>query len=54
MHDLLIAPVTCGGSARLRYLLIGGRVVVEDGAIPGLDLHKLKTDAARVVMRLAA
>jgi hypothetical protein len=54
MHDPLIAPVTCGGSAKLRYLLIGGRIVVEDGAIPGLDLQKLKSDAARVVTRLAA
>ncbi|WP_205680512.1 hypothetical protein [Bradyrhizobium sp. LVM 105] len=44
----------CGGSAKLRYLLIGGRIVVEDGAIPGLDLQKLKFDAARVVTRLAA
>ena len=54
MHDPLIAPVTCAGSAKLRYLLIGGRIVVEDGAIPGLDLQKLKSDAARVVKRLAA
>jgi 8-oxoguanine deaminase len=54
MHDPLIAPVTCAGSAKLRYLLIGGRIVVEDGAIPGLDLQKLKSDAARVVRRLAA
>jgi cytosine/adenosine deaminase-related metal-dependent hydrolase len=54
MHDPLIAPVTCAGSAKLRYLLIGGRIVVEDGAIPGLDLQKLKSDAARVVTRLAA
>ena len=53
MHDPLIAPVTCGGSAKLRNLLIGGRIVVENGAIPGLDLQKLKTDAARVVTRLA-
>ena len=54
MHDPLIAPVTCAGSAKLRYLLIGGRIVVEEGAIPGLDLQKLKSDAARVVKRLAA
>jgi cytosine/adenosine deaminase-related metal-dependent hydrolase len=54
MHDPMIAPVTCGGSATLRYLLIGGRIVVEDGRIPGLDLQKLKLDAARVVTRLAA
>lgn len=54
MHDPMIAPVTCGGSAKLRYLLIGGRIVVKDGAIPGLDLQKLKTDAARVITRLVA
>jgi hypothetical protein len=34
MHDPMVAPVTWAGSAKLRYLLIGGRVVVEDGAIP--------------------
>jgi hypothetical protein len=38
----------------LRYLLVGGRVVVEDGTIPGLDLAQLRHDAARVVARLAA
>jgi cytosine/adenosine deaminase-related metal-dependent hydrolase len=54
MHDPMIAPVTCAGSAKLRYLLVGGRIVVEDGAIPGLDLQKLKSDAARVVARMAA
>jgi cytosine/adenosine deaminase-related metal-dependent hydrolase len=54
MHDAMIAPVTCAGSAKLRYLLIGGRIVVEDGAIPSLDIQKLKYDAARVVARLAA
>jgi cytosine/adenosine deaminase-related metal-dependent hydrolase len=54
MHDQMIAPVTCAGSAKLRYLLIGGQIVVEDGAIPGLDIQKLKFDAARVVTRLAA
>jgi 8-oxoguanine deaminase len=54
MHDPMIAPVTCAGSASLRYLLIGGRMVVENGAIPGLDLQKLRSDAARIVTRLAA
>jgi cytosine/adenosine deaminase-related metal-dependent hydrolase len=54
MHDPMIAPVTCAGSASLRALLIGGRMVVENGAIPGLDIQKLKYDAARVVARLAA
>ena len=54
MHDPLIAPVTCAGSASVRYLLIGGRIVVENNAIPGLDIQKLRSDAARVVARLAA
>jgi hypothetical protein len=27
---------------------------VENGAIPGLDIQKLRSDAARVVARLAA
>jgi hypothetical protein len=54
MHDPMISPVTCGGSAKVRHLLVGGRIVVEDGVIPGLDLKKLKSDAARVVTRLAA
>ena len=54
MHDPMIAPVTCAGSANLRALLIGGRMVVENGVIPGLDIQKLKYDAARVVARMAA
>jgi cytosine/adenosine deaminase-related metal-dependent hydrolase len=54
MHDPLIAPVTCAGSAQLRYLTVGGRIVVENGAIPGLDIQKLRSDAARIVARLAA
>jgi cytosine/adenosine deaminase-related metal-dependent hydrolase len=54
MHDPLIAPVTCAGSVHLRYLLVGGRIVVEDGAIPGLDIAKLRSDALRVVERMAA
>jgi cytosine/adenosine deaminase-related metal-dependent hydrolase len=54
MHDPMIAPVTCAGSASVRYLLIGGRIVVENGAVPGLDIQRLKSDAARVVAHLAA
>jgi hypothetical protein len=38
----------------VRHLLIGGRNVVDDGAIPGLDLARLRFDAARVVTRIAA
>jgi hypothetical protein len=33
---------------------VGGRIVVEDGTIPGLDMEKLRRDAAEVVRRIAA
>jgi cytosine/adenosine deaminase-related metal-dependent hydrolase len=54
LHDPLLGPVAAAGAAHLRYLIIGGRVVVDDGAIPGLDLQQLRHDASRVVARLAA
>lgn len=54
LHDPLIGPVAGAGSAHLRYLIVGGRVVVEDGEIPGLDLAQLRHDAVAVVARLAA
>jgi cytosine/adenosine deaminase-related metal-dependent hydrolase len=54
LHDPLLGPVAAAGSAHLRYLLVGGRTVVDDGAIPGLDLAKLRHEASRVVARLAA
>ena len=54
LHDPLSGPVAAAGAAHLRYLLVGGRVVVEDGTIPGLDLTRLRHDASRVLARLAA
>ena len=54
LHDPLIGPVAGAGAPRLRHLIVGGRVVVEDGEIPGLDLAKLRHDAAHVVSRLMA
>ena len=54
LHDPLLGPVAAAGAAHLRHLIIGGRVVVDDGAIPGLDLQQLRHDASRVVARLAA
>ncbi len=52
MHDVLSAPVACGGAAHVKYLMVGGRIVVEDGKIPGLDLDRLRHDALRIVSRL--
>jgi len=38
----------------LRHLLVGGRRVVANGSIPGVDLAQLRHDAARIVARLVA
>ncbi|MBX3654900.1 MAG: amidohydrolase family protein [Ramlibacter sp.] len=52
LHDPAIAPVACGGTAHLKALLVGGRRVVSDGALPGLDLAALGRQARAAVQRL--
>jgi len=54
LHDALAGPVVGAGAADLRLLMVGGRIVVENGAIPGIDIEKLRRDAADVVKRIAA
>ncbi|WP_028223975.1 amidohydrolase family protein [Paraburkholderia ferrariae] len=51
-HDLAVAPVAAGEPVRVRYSIVNGRVVVENGEIPGLDLEALRRDAARGVREL--
>ncbi|WP_276314357.1 amidohydrolase family protein [Paraburkholderia phosphatilytica] len=51
-HDVAIAPVAAGEPARVRYNIIGGRVAVEDGEIPGVDRDALLADARALVERL--
>ncbi|WP_162069313.1 MULTISPECIES: amidohydrolase family protein [Burkholderiaceae] len=53
-HDLAVAPVTSGEPARVRYNVVNGRVVVDDGVIPGLDLDALRHEAAEGVKILLA
>ena len=52
-HDVLVAPLVSGGGLRVRRSWVGGREVVRDGALPWLDMEKLRADAARVVAQLA-
>lgn len=54
LHDPAIGPVAAGGSAHLRALLVGGREVVREGRIPGLDLADLGRQAQAGVRRLLA
>ena len=54
LHDPAIGPVASGGSPKLRWLLVQGRVVVENGAIPGLDVPLLLARAREAVRALRA
>ena len=52
LHDVGIAPVASGGCAHLKALLVGGRRVVENGAIAGLDMAGLGREARAAVRDL--
>src|SRR5258707_3824826 len=53
LHDPLTGPVAGAGAADLKILMVGGRIVVENGASAGLDLEKLRYDAAAIMKRIA-
>lgn len=52
LHDPAIGPVVGAGRPRLKWLLADGRVIVEDDAIPGVDLARLRAQARAEVVRL--
>jgi len=52
LHDPAIAPVVSGARPRLKWLLCGGQVRVQDDQIPGLDLAELNAQARKAVQRL--
>ena len=54
LHDLGVGPVVSGARPTLRALLIDGRVVVDNDAIPGLDLAQLRHDAQALVDAMRA
>jgi len=49
LHDPAVGPVVGGGRPTLKLLLVQGRTVVENDAIPGLDMAELRADAAAFV-----
>ena len=53
MHDPAIGPVASGGRPKLRLLTVHGRVVVENDAIPGLDMPRLLSRAREAVGKLS-
>jgi cytosine/adenosine deaminase-related metal-dependent hydrolase len=52
LHDPAIGPVASGGSADLRWLFVGGRDVVSNSTLPGLDLADLGHQAREAVRGL--
>ena len=54
LHDPAIGPVASGGRPKLRLLTVQGKVVVENDAIPGLDVPDLLARAAAGVRKLNA
>jgi cytosine/adenosine deaminase-related metal-dependent hydrolase len=52
LHDPAIGPVASGGSADLRWLFVGGRDVVSNSTLPGLDLAELGHQARVAVQEL--
>ncbi|MBK5957786.1 amidohydrolase [Rhodoplanes elegans] len=52
LHDPAIAPVAGGGQAHVKWGFCNGRLIVEDGRIPGLDLPGLFSEARRAVGRM--
>jgi 8-oxoguanine deaminase len=54
LHDPALGPVVAGGRPYLKCLLVGGRAVVEDDRIPGVDLVELGRQARTAVRALLA
>lgn len=51
-HDLAIAPVAAGEPVHIRASLIAGKMVVEDGRIPGLDMEELRRETRAALEKL--
>jgi cytosine/adenosine deaminase-related metal-dependent hydrolase len=54
LHDPALGPVASGARPFLKWLLVDGRVVVQDDAIAGLDMERLRHEAKAAVARLGA
>ena len=54
LHDPAIGPVASAGTAHLRALLVGGRKIVSEGALPDFDMAELAHQARTAVKNLIA
>ena len=53
-HDPALAPVVAGEPITVRTSIIGGRVVVDEGVVCGLDVASIRAEASRGVADLMA
>ena len=53
-HDPAIAPVAAGEPITVRTSIIGGRVVVDEGVVCGLDVASIRAQASQGVADLMA
>ncbi|MFS2112691.1 amidohydrolase family protein [Herbaspirillum frisingense] len=54
LHDSAIGPVASGGRPFLKAMWVGGKAVVRDDVIPGLDLAELGAQARQAVQKMLA
>jgi 8-oxoguanine deaminase len=54
LHDRAIAPVATGVRPRLRYLLVGGRIVVENDRVLGIDIEVVRGRVEKALRSLGA
>lgn len=52
LHDPAIGPVASGGQPNLRCLYVGGKAIVENNLIPGIDLAALGAQAREATRKL--
>ncbi len=51
-HDPLVSMVTCGNSSLVKMTIINGRVVVKDGEVLTINMHKMKEKAHKTATGL--
>ena len=54
LHDRAIASVVAGGGPKLKAVMVQGRVVLENGVVPGLDMQGLRREALNAVRHITA
>ena len=52
MHDAASAVVYAAGAADVRLTMVQGKILMENGELPGIDLERANYEADRIASRL--